>query len=64
MTVPKLRFPEFRDAGEWEKLRLSDVSDRITEKVGNRKLMTSNSKFKNRRVGSLKRDTVDTSEDR
>ena len=40
MTVPKLRFPEFRDAGEWEKLRLSDVSDRITEKVGNRKLMT------------------------
>ncbi|GAC1571105.1 MAG: hypothetical protein NVS3B3_24830 [Aquirhabdus sp.] len=26
-TVPRLRFPEFRDAGEWEKKRLEDVSE-------------------------------------
>jgi type I restriction enzyme S subunit len=27
MTVPKLRFPEFRDAGEWEKKKLDDLLD-------------------------------------
>ena len=27
MTVPKLRFPEFRDAGEWEEKKLGDICD-------------------------------------
>ena len=26
--VPKLRFPEFRDAGEWEEIKLIDVADK------------------------------------
>lgn len=31
--VPKLRFPEFKDAGEWEVLELNNVADFISEKV-------------------------------
>lgn len=27
-TVPKLRFPEFRDAGEWEEIKLIDTADK------------------------------------
>jgi type I restriction enzyme S subunit len=27
MSVPKLRFPEFRDAGEWEEKPLGEVAD-------------------------------------
>jgi type I restriction enzyme S subunit len=27
MTVPKLRFPEFRDAGEWEEKPLGELID-------------------------------------
>lgn len=30
-TVPRLRFPEFRDAGEWEEKRLGDVCERIMD---------------------------------
>jgi len=37
--VPKLRFPEFRDAGPWEVKRLGEISDRIIEKVGDRELV-------------------------
>ena len=33
--APKLRFAEFRSAEEWEVKSLSDISLRITEKVGN-----------------------------
>ena len=29
-TVPRLRFPEFRDAGEWEKKRLGDLGTLIS----------------------------------
>ncbi len=35
--VPKYRFPEFKDAGEWEEKRLEKIAERITEKVGERK---------------------------
>lgn len=38
--IPKLRFPEFQDAPEWEEKRLSSISRRIVEKVGNAKLPT------------------------
>ncbi|MFZ1344377.1 restriction endonuclease subunit S [Thiothrix eikelboomii] len=48
-TVPKLRFPEFRDAGEWEEKRLIDVCEKIMDgthfspqsKSGSRLYLTS-----------------------
>lgn len=33
--VPKLRFPEFRDAGEWEQLRLQELAKRVSAKNKN-----------------------------
>jgi len=33
MTMPKLRFPEFRDAGEWEEKKLSEIADPISERA-------------------------------
>ncbi|HRF45102.1 MAG TPA: restriction endonuclease subunit S, partial [Candidatus Competibacteraceae bacterium] len=33
-TVPKLRFPEFQDAGEWEEKRLGEISDIKTGPFG------------------------------
>jgi len=38
--VPVLRFPEFQNTPNWKPLMLSELSDRITEKVGNEKLTT------------------------
>lgn len=38
--VPKLRFPEFKNEKEWENKELSEIADRITEKVETRKLTT------------------------
>jgi len=38
-TTPRLRFPEFRDAGPWEMKRLGDLATRIAEKVGSRRLI-------------------------
>ncbi len=32
--VPKLRFPEFHDSGEWDNPSLGDISERLTAKVG------------------------------
>ena len=32
-SVPKLRFPEFKDAGEWEEKKLGEVSTFINQKV-------------------------------
>ena len=36
--MPKLRFPEFRNSGEWAEYSLEEISSRITEKVGDRSL--------------------------
>lgn len=38
--VPKLRFPEFVNEGEWNESTLGEISDRIENKVGTRKLTT------------------------
>lgn len=38
--VPKLRFPEFRDAPEWKIERLSKISSRVIRKVGDLKVPT------------------------
>jgi type I restriction enzyme S subunit len=32
-TLPKLRFPEFQDSGEWEEKKLEDISSFINQKV-------------------------------
>jgi len=36
-NLPKLRFPEFWDAGEWEEKKLGEIAALITEKTGNKK---------------------------
>lgn len=38
--VPELRFPEFRSSETWKALTLSELSTRITQKVGTKKLTT------------------------
>lgn len=38
--VPILRFPAFQNSDEWRPLKLSDLSNRVTEKVGEKKLTT------------------------
>ncbi len=38
--VPRLRFPEFRDAGEWKPIKLRDISTPIVERVGSKRLTT------------------------
>jgi len=40
--IPKLRFPEFRDAGEWEEKNLGDVSTFIKERFPLEQLRLSN----------------------
>lgn len=37
---PKLRFPEFISMDEWHNYRLEEISDRITERVGDKELPT------------------------
>ncbi|NVZ07993.1 restriction endonuclease subunit S [Allochromatium humboldtianum] len=36
--VPRLRFPEFQDAGEWELRKLDEISALINERAGHKKL--------------------------
>ena len=38
-VVPRLRFPEFRNAGEWEVKQLGEISNRIVEKVCDEELV-------------------------
>lgn len=38
--VPKLRFPEFGTLEGWKKYKLKELADRMTQKVGNNKLVT------------------------
>lgn len=38
--VPKLRFPEFGTSEGWKKYKLKELADRMTQKVGNNKLVT------------------------
>ncbi len=40
VMVPRLRFPEFRDKDDWRPLTLNEVCQRITGKVGERRLTT------------------------
>lgn len=38
--VPKLRFPEFSTSGGWKQYKLSELSDRVIQKVDDKKLVT------------------------
>lgn len=38
--VPKLRFPKFHSTGEWKRYRLNEITERITQKVGDTPLTT------------------------
>jgi len=38
--VPRLRFPEFSTSEGWKKYKLSELADRITQKAGEKKLVT------------------------
>ena len=38
-VTPKLRFPEFQAMLGWDTFKLNDVSTRILDKVGDKKLM-------------------------
>ncbi|MCS6820942.1 MAG: restriction endonuclease subunit S [Microscillaceae bacterium] len=38
--IPRLRFPEFQQDGEWVEKRLGEIAELIKEKVGNKKLLT------------------------
>lgn len=40
MNTPTIRFPEFKDSGDWEEKKLGEVCERITKKVGNLPLTT------------------------
>jgi len=42
MSLPKLRFPEFRDMGEWSESRLGEISAFIKDKVPLEQLTLSN----------------------
>jgi type I restriction enzyme S subunit len=39
--IPELRFPEFKDEKEWEIKTLGEVTDRIEEKVNDKKVITA-----------------------
>ena len=34
--VPRLRFPEFKDSGEWEEKKLGEIAEIITERAGSK----------------------------
>ncbi len=36
-TVPRLRFPEFMDAGEWQIAQLIEIASLLSEKIGDKK---------------------------
>ncbi len=38
LLVPRLRFPEFREAGEWQSPFLGDISEPVEERVGDQQL--------------------------
>jgi type I restriction enzyme S subunit len=45
MSVPKLRFPEFRDAGEWEEKRLGDITEKISDGIHSTPIYNENGQY-------------------
>lgn len=52
-TVPKFRFPEFENDGDWEKKKLKEVADFINGKAYNQDELLSDGKYRVLRVGNL-----------
>ncbi|WP_179147425.1 hypothetical protein [Cylindrospermopsis raciborskii] len=45
MTVPKLRFPEFRDVREWEEKKLADVTQNIGDGIHSTPIYNENGEY-------------------
>lgn len=52
-TVPKLRFPEFQDSGEWEEKKLGDAADFINGKAYTKEELLTSGKYRVLRVGNF-----------
>jgi type I restriction enzyme S subunit len=52
-TVPRLRFPEFRDAGEWEENTLGEVARFINGKAYKQNELLESGKYRVLRVGNF-----------
>lgn len=44
-TVPKLRFPEFRDSGEWEVYKLSELTTKISDGIHTTPIYDENGEY-------------------
>ncbi len=53
MTVPKLRFPEFRDAGEWEEKKLGNVATFYNGRAYKQEELLEKGKYRVLRVGNF-----------
>ena len=52
-TVPKLRFPEFREAGEWEEKTLGEVATFLNGRAYKQEELLESGKYKVLRLGNL-----------
>ncbi|MFN8968223.1 MAG: restriction endonuclease subunit S, partial [Pseudanabaena sp.] len=53
MSVPKLRFPEFRDSGEWEEKKLGEVATFYNGKAYKQEELLDQCKYRVLRVGNF-----------
>jgi type I restriction enzyme S subunit len=44
-TLPKLRFPEFHDLGEWEEKRLGDITEKISDGIHSTPIYNENGQY-------------------
>jgi type I restriction enzyme S subunit len=44
-TLPKLRFPEFQDSGEWEEKRLGDITEKISDGIHSTPIYNENGQY-------------------
>jgi len=45
MSVPKLRFPEFLDEGEWEEKKLGDITEKISDGIHGTPIYNENGQY-------------------
>lgn len=44
-TLPKLRFPEFKDTGEWEEKKLGDITEKISDGIHSTPIYNENGQY-------------------
>ncbi len=44
-TLPKLRFPEFQDSGEWEEKKLGDITEKISDGIHSTPIYNENGQY-------------------